>query len=624
MTTNREPRTSTASETLDRALLEAVPDLMTRISRDGTILEFKSAEWVETPASPSEIVGKNASDVLPPEAAAKVMHYVGRALETGEVQRYHAQLPVAGEMRQREVRTVVTGAEEVVLLVRDITERKRVEEALHNAQDELKLRVDEYRTELRQAVDALSHEAAERREADEAVRLQSEILQNISEAVYLVRASDGFIVYANPSFEQLFGYGHDEMVGKHVSIVNAPTDKGPEEKAKEIMAALDSTGVWRGEILNVKKDGTTFWCRANVSAFDHPEHGRVWATYHTDITERKRAEEVLRESEARFRQLAETTPAAVLIIQGSTLAYANAALEAMVGYTREELATMNLLDFIHPDHRELVVAGALGLRPDPRDPLRSELKILTKDGEERWLDFAGCVAEWDGRPALLATALDITKRKRAEALLGGQTHVLEMLATGASLEEVLRALVLMVEEHSHGMLCSVLLVSADKSVLRPGVAPNLPDSFNQAVAQGIPIGPNTGSCGTAAYHAERVISTDIANDPKWTDYRELALSHGLRACWSTPIFSSTGEVLGTFAMYYHEPRDPDPEELHLIGVATAHRSGRDRTQAGGRGASGRRGALSLPILQDPRRAAFDKHRRPLGRCERPMAGGVRL
>ena len=167
-----------------------------------------------------------------------------------------------------------------------------------------------------------------------------------------------------------------------------------------------------------------------------------------------------------------------------------------------------------------------------------------------------------------ATATGTAECERAQALLSGQTRVLEMVAMGTSLEELLEALVLMIQEQADGMLCSVLLVSSDGEVLRPGAAPNLPDSFNQAVAQGIPIGPNQGSCGTAAHRAEPVVSADIANDPIWADYRELALSHELRACWSTPIFSVTREVLGTFAMYYGEPRSPGPEEEQLIEVAT--------------------------------------------------------
>src|ERR1700704_4267555 len=109
--------------------------------------------------------------------------------------------------------------------------------------------------------------------------------------------------------------------------------------------------------------------------------------------------------------------------------------------------------------------------------------------------------------------------------------------------------------------------------LRHGGAPNLPKRYREAI-DGIFIGPAVGSCGTAAHRAEQVIVADIAADPLWADFRELALAHSLHACWSTPIFSSEGEVIGTFAMYYREPRSPSPVEqdtikriTHLAGVA---------------------------------------------------------
>src|SRR5436190_859754 len=99
--------------------------------------------------------------------------------------------------------------------------------------------------------------------------------------------------------------------------------------------------------------------------------------------------------------------------------------------------------------------------------------------------------------------------------------------------------------------------------LRHGAAPNLPKTYMEAI-DGAFIGPAVGSCGTAAYRAEQVIVSDIAADPLWADFRDLALTHSLRACWSTPIFSSEGKVIGTFAMYYREPRSPSPREQETI------------------------------------------------------------
>ena len=132
----------------------------------------------------------------------------------------------------------------------------------------------------------------ERRQAAEELRFQGEIIANMSEGVSLLRASDAVLVYANPRFEEMFGYVSGELVGKPVSVLT--TEKRPEEKAKKIMGILEKKGEWRGEVNNIKRDGTTFWCCANVSAFDHPEHGRVMIAVHTDITERKKAEAELK------------------------------------------------------------------------------------------------------------------------------------------------------------------------------------------------------------------------------------------------------------------------------------------------------------------------------------------
>jgi signal transduction histidine kinase len=129
------------------------------------------------------------------------------------------------------------------------------------------------------------------------------------------------------------------------------------------------------------------------------------------------------------------------------------------------------------------------------------------------------------------------------------------------LSRTLNALIHLVEQKSAGMLASVLLLD-ENGILHHGAAPSLPASYNQAI-DGLTMGEGIGSCGTAAYRGERVIVSDIQADPLWKNFRDLAGSHGLRACWSTPIRGAEGKVLGTFALYYREPRSPTPEELDL-------------------------------------------------------------
>jgi GAF domain-containing protein len=153
------------------------------------------------------------------------------------------------------------------------------------------------------------------------------------------------------------------------------------------------------------------------------------------------------------------------------------------------------------------------------------------------------------------------------ALQCGEETVERMIAAKAPLPEILSTLVCMIEAQSPGMLCSVLLLSPDGNHIQHGAAPNLPEHYVKAV-DGSPIGPNSGSCGTAMYRGERVVVTDILTDPLWEDYRELAMGTDLRACWSTPILSGRGKVLGSFAMYYTEPQAPSGEEARLTEVAT--------------------------------------------------------
>ncbi len=155
---------------------------------------------------------------------------------------------------------------------------------------------------------------------------------------------------------------------------------------------------------------------------------------------------------------------------------------------------------------------------------------------------------------------------RARAVQRSGTRVLERLACGASLAEVLHLLVESIEAVKPEMLGSVLVLDRDGRHLRLGAAPSLPEFYNRAV-DGIEIGPAVGSCGTCAHTGERVIVEDVDSHPFWADFRDPARRAGLRACWSHPITSSSGRIMGTFAMYYREPRRPDPSDLELITFA---------------------------------------------------------
>ena len=163
-------------------------------------------------------------------------------------------------------------------------------------QGNLDYRVDvRSKDEIGQFADAFNRMAAARETAEQDLRLQSEILANMNEGVLLIKANNGVIVYANHRFEDMFGYDHGELLGKHISIINAPTEKNPEETSKEFKEILAKNGSWQGEVSNIKKDGTLLWCSESVTLFDHPSYGDVLVSVHTDISERVLVENALLE-----------------------------------------------------------------------------------------------------------------------------------------------------------------------------------------------------------------------------------------------------------------------------------------------------------------------------------------
>jgi len=159
--------------------------------------------------------------------------------------------------------------------------------------------------------------------------------------------------------------------------------------------------------------------------------------------------------------------------------------------------------------------------------------------------------------------------KRAEALLAGENRLLEMLATGCTLSEFLDALCRLIENIASGSLCGIVLVDSLGNRLQHGAAPSLPLSYNESI-HGRPVNLFSGPCAMAASLKEQVIAADVASDTRWDTYewRALAMAHGLRACWSTPILSSDDRVLGAFAIYSREPGSPSAYHQHLIGQIT--------------------------------------------------------
>ena len=160
-----------------------------------------------------------------------------------------------------------------------------------------------------------------------------------------------------------------------------------------------------------------------------------------------------------------------------------------------------------------------------------------------------------------------TARTVDENFLSEQRRIEKMIVSRAPLKETLTDIVLLIESQVPEMTCSILLLSQDGDHVKHAVAPNLSAEYVKVI-DGSPIGPKHGSCGAAMWRGKPVIVTDIATDPLWDEYRSHALAIGMVACWSTPILSSKGKVLGSFAMYYRAKRGPDDYERQLTDIAT--------------------------------------------------------
>ena len=344
-------------------------------------------------------------------------------------------------------------------------------------------------------------------------------------------------------------------------IASDPLWDVPEHRAAALSHGLRAS--WSNPILSSEgKVLGTFCIYERVTRSPNPHDLEVIekATYLARVAiERDQAETDLRTSEEKYRDLINASPDAISVMDADgNCILVNPAGVKLTGRPEDELIGSSIAETYLPEERHLIKERIEKLKAE--GSLRFERKFVRADGEIIPVEVSLSALRGRHYQAIIR---DISQRKRREALLAGENRVLEMAAKGDSLADILDNLCLLVEEQSTGVLASILLMDPNGKQLRHGAAPNLPKAYTDAI-DGLAIGHSVGSCGSAAYRAEQVIVSDIAADPLWADFRDLALAHSLRACWSTPIFSSEGKVIGTFAMYYHEPCSPSPREQETI------------------------------------------------------------
>ncbi|MFN0085235.1 MAG: response regulator [Blastocatellia bacterium] len=358
--------------------------------------------------------------------------------------------------------------------------------------------------------------------------------------------------YSNEHWHALSGLSLSESHGYGWQRAIHPEDLGALRTSQE----ADETGAGRSHDFRVvDREGEVHWMHGRTAPI-FSETGELTGYVGTlmDLTERKRIEE----ERARIFSISHD----LIAIAGfdGNFKYLNQSWERELGFPREEILARPLVAVVHREDVAATIAKArsVALGQDTED---FENRVRCHDDTYKWF-------LWSATPVVseklfYLVGKDITPRKRTEANLSAEQRILRTIATGASLREVLDLICEATEELAGEMLCSILLLDGERRRLRHGAGPSLPKAYLEAI-DGVAIGPGQGSCGTAAYRGERVVVSDIANDPLWADYQELALAHGLRACWSTPILSTNRGVLGTFASYYREAREPNANEMRVI------------------------------------------------------------
>jgi len=236
--------------------------------------------------------------------------------------------------------------------------------------------------------------------------------------------------------------------------------------------------------------------------------------------------------------------------------------KSMLGYEKEELAdNLNTwLSLIHTDDKGMVLEKVQGYVEGQPDSFEVEVRMRHKRGHYIFILCRAFLAirESDSKVVrLIGMHIDITERKKLEALNDKNSEILKMIAIGHTAPDIYNAIALMYESRHPGMRCSMLELHGNR--LLHGGAPSLPKEYCSAI-HGLEYGPNVGSCGASTYTGKRVLVENIETDPKWNNIKNVALPHGMRSCWSEPIKNSSGKVLGAFGMYYNHPALPNKEE----------------------------------------------------------------
>ena len=446
-------------------------------------------------------------------------------------------------------------------LAEEIGIRRKAEQALKQTHQDLERLVAQRTEQLQQSNESLRRSEAYLAEAQQLARVGSFGIK--VETRELVCSEETMRIAAfepgtQPTLEDALGRVH------------------PEDRARvqaTLEQALKNRSLMEYEHRLLRPDGSIRHVHVVAHTIQNASNASEFVGAVVDITKEKKSQDALRAAKARFEGIVDIAEDAILSVDGNQrIVLFNQGAEKVFGYNHEEVVGKSL-DLLLPQRFAVVHRAhldAFARSPDIARTMgqRREVFGMRKDGREFPAEASISKLDLGGELVFTVILRDVTERKRAGLVLAGEKRLLEVIAKGGSLATTLDALCRLAEEVDRDSLVSILLLDRKGEHFHHAAAPSVPADY-MARIDGRRIGFGFGPCAAAAQLGEQVIASDIATDERWSgEYRELALAHGLRACWSTPIVAPDGTMLGTFAIYSHEPRSPTPEQRSRIEQLT--------------------------------------------------------
>ena len=444
------------------------------------------------------------------------------------------------------------------------------EQDINNQLQAMSLGADDFLTKPVHAKKLVATINATVKRARNNVKLNRDLKNSLQENKYqlvtldehaIVSVTDvaGRIIHVNDKLCDISGYAREELIGHNHRMLKSSIHD--DAFYKNLWDTISSGKVWHDVICNSAKNGEDYWVDSTIVPFiDEKGKPYKYVSVRTDVTKLRINEQRLKRSQ----EFANIGSWDWNIANGEL--YWSDRIWPLFGYNKSTTKTSydNFLAAIHPDDKQKVMDAVSNCVENGAD-YDIEHRVIWPNGEVHWMHESGdVVRNKDGvAQHMLGVVQDITELMDAGIRQKGNNEILEMIVRGKPINEVLKRIITHAELMLSSSHCSILLVDDSGNHLTNGLAPTLPDFYNEAI-EGLDIGMGIGSCGEAAFTGERVIASDIMQHPNWVNFRELAQKAHLNACWSQPFSSSAGVVLGTFAIYYSNSREPSYFELNLL------------------------------------------------------------